>query len=172
MNTLLSGTGLESLIATDIVQRIENRLANLGTTATEAVKTEVINAVLNMVLSKVQAMFAGKPMEDNPYTNTLTPGSQLDKMATNIANEVFAGIVDVTALKNFFKGDMAETMKANAIDALKGMGKALSTATLDTLSAWLELKAEPSETDGAYRCLRRRWPHGHSGPQPGSQRQL
>ena len=50
-------------------------------------------------------------------------------------------------------------MKANAINALKGIGKALSTAALDTLSAWLELKAEPSETTPTHTFIT----HGIAG---------
>jgi len=141
VDTLLSGTGLEGLVSTDIEAKITSKLATLGTDLTDAVKQEVTQAVLNLVLAKVQE--AVTPGSSSP--EPLTFSDQVNKMAANIANEVFADIIDVNKLMAFFKSDVGAQLKTKITQVLKDAGKAITTAALDALSGWLDLPIE--ETD-------------------------
>ncbi|MEN6340037.1 MAG: hypothetical protein ABFD03_07915, partial [Clostridiaceae bacterium] len=135
VNTLLSGTGLEGLVSTDIEAKITTKLATLGVDLTSAVLKQVSAAILSLVLSKVQETIT--PGSSSP--GTLTFGDQVNKMITNIANEVFAEVIDVNKLKEFFKGDVATQLKTKLTQILKDAGKALTTSALDALSGWLDL---------------------------------
>ncbi|HWP21633.1 MAG TPA: hypothetical protein VN417_02730 [Candidatus Cryosericum sp.] len=141
VDTLLSGTGLEGLVSTDIEAKITSKLATLGTTLTDTLKTQVAGAILNAVLKKIQETVT--PGSTTP--ETLTFGEQVNKMVENITNELFSEIVDVTKLKEFFKSGVAEQLKTKFTQILKDTGKALTTAALDALSGWLDLPIE--ETD-------------------------
>lgn len=141
VDTLLSDTGLEGLVSTDIEAKITSKLATLGTTLTDALKTQVAEAVLNAVLKKIQETIT--PGSTTP--DTLTFGEQVNKMVENITNELFSEVVDVTKLKEFFKSGVAEQLKTKFTQILKDAGKALTTAALDALSGWLDLPIE--ETD-------------------------
>ena len=149
VDTLLAGTGLEGLVSTDIEAKITSKLAALGTTLTDTLKSQVAEAVLNMVLAKIQ--------------ETITPGSsapgstsfseQITKLTENIANEVFAEVVDITKLKEFFKSGVAEQLKTKFTQILKDAGKALTTAALDALSGWLDLPIEQEDLGPGYEFV-------------------
>jgi hypothetical protein len=144
-NTLLTGTGLEGLISNDIGQKIPDRLgSSLGADAATAIKNAVLNKLLALLAAKVTETF--KPANQGAPANTLTPGSALEQAATDIANDLFGEIVNFTKLKTFLKGDIAATLKTNAMTALSQAGKALTTAALDGLSSWLDLKIVEEDT--------------------------
>ncbi|MEN6634431.1 MAG: hypothetical protein ABFC56_01110, partial [Clostridiaceae bacterium] len=141
VDTLLSGTGLEGLVSTDIEAKITSKLATLGTSLTDALKTQVGEAILNLILKKIQETIT--PGSTTP--GSLTFGEQVNKMVENVANEVFADVVDVTKLKEFFKTGVAEQLKTKFTQILKDAGKALTTAALDALSGWLDLPIEEED---------------------------
>ena len=153
-NTLLTGTGLEGILSNDIGQKIEDKLASLGTIGTETaskVKDAVLNKLLGLLSAKVTETF--KPADPNAPADTLTPGSALEETATEIANDLFSEIVDVTQLMTFLKGDVAATLKENAMTALSEAGKALTTTALDGLSSWLSLKIEPEDDSPSHTFI-------------------
>ncbi|MDP3446823.1 MAG: hypothetical protein Q8S22_02065, partial [Eubacteriales bacterium] len=138
VNTLLSGTGLEGLVSNDIETKIQSKLATLGVELTDAVKTQVSAAILEIVLAKIKEIVT--PGSSTPPT--LSFGDVVNRVATNIANEVFDGVVDITKLKEFFKNGVATQLKTKLTQILKDAGKALTTTALDALSGWLDLPIE------------------------------
>ena len=151
--TLLTGTGLEKLIGNDIGQKIEERVAQLSTLDSEtyaAVKEAVLSKLLAMLSAKVSSAFKpAAPAGDQPQ-DTLTSGSSMEAVATSAANELFSQIVDVSQLMTYLKGDVAADLKQKATQILSDAGKALTTAALDALSGWLNLKIEPEDTSPAH----------------------
>lgn len=143
---LLSGTGLEQLLSTDIVTKIDKRLGELGEVVTESVKTRMIDFVINQVLSQIAGHFNLKDQSTTPTEpGVMTFSSQVKKELQLIASDVFEGIVDVNQFMNFIKGNWQETLKNNALNAVKKSGKVLTTAALDGLSNWLNLKIKASD---------------------------
>lgn len=64
---LLSGTGLEQLLSTDIVTKIDKRLGELGEVVTESVKARMIDFVINQVLSQIAGHFNLKDQSHNAH---------------------------------------------------------------------------------------------------------
>jgi len=169
-NTLLSGTGLEKLLSTNLDEElaacIEKLPENLKTSVTDEVKTTLKEAILAKLAEKLKNFdkdfFNKKASADTPKdkagnvdTTTNTEAAAkvstsydtvLRTMTDNIVNDLFGRLVDVNALKAFFQQGAADKLLSNAKTALANMNKALTTAALDAVTYWCgtKLTAEKS----------------------------
>jgi len=150
-NTLISGTGLEQLLATDLMNKIDQRIGDLAANGAENLKSAMMNFAINQLLSQFALRFHIVPVDMRPSdSGILTLSEQVKKDLQLIANDTFAGILDVNQFINFLKGNWQQTLIDNAKNALKKAGKVITTAALDALSNWAGTKLKSDSLEKAH----------------------
>ena len=71
--------------------------------------------------------------------------AEVERYAANLVAPLTKNMVDLDQMINFVSNDMAGTFRTNFTNAVRESGLALTSAAVDTLTAWLDVQLEPEE---------------------------
>ena len=110
-----------------------------------AAKAKLHSALLETVDEHLPGSVTARSRAEFERTLSVYMDAEVERYAANLVAPLTKNMVDLDQMINFVSNDMAGTFRTNFTNAVRESGLALTSAAVDTLTAWLDVQLEPEE---------------------------